>query len=374
MHANRLVLVLSIVAGTIAPATAASASAAQLCDSLAGSPYADGTGVPFDEIDAPAAIEACEAAVVAEGDDPTSRFNLGRAYDAAGRTGSAIAAYLHAGTPLALYSLGTIHEGGYGVEVNGAEARRHYDLAADAAVAAGGEDMVLGLIREAQGRMHEHGIGGDQDFVRAAELYGEAIGLGFAPASGSLGFLHEKGMGVPQDERRALELYRAAADAGEAFAIHNVAVYHAEGRGGIAADPARAAELYAEAAELGWEPSMLNLAMAHASGAGVERDASRAEALFRQVIDLEGDLAMEARNSLAWMFALDGTSLDEALVLATAAVEAEPDNANYLDTLAWVLHRAGRHDAALVHAEKAVAIEPRPSFLEHLDEIRSAAD
>ncbi len=49
------------------------------------------------------------------------------------------------------------------------------------------------------------------------------------------------------------------------------------------------------------------------------------------------------------------------------AVEAEPDNAAYLDSLGWVLFRLGRFDEAVVQLEKAAAIdEPDPVILDHL--------
>lgn len=88
-------------------------------------------------------------------------------------------------------------------------------------------------------------------------------------------FLYENRWGVERDEARALELYRIAADAGEAFAIHNVAVYHADGRGGLEVDEARAVELYGEASALGWEPSMLSLGLAHSGGLGASSETRR---------------------------------------------------------------------------------------------------
>lgn len=365
MYLASFVLPLAILAGLALPAAASQADA-EACDRLAASPYATGgsaTGVPFDELDAPMAIRVCEAAVRAQPDDATLRYQLGRAYDAAGEIENAIAAYTEAGTPLALYSLGVLHEGGYGVPVNPAKAFEYYQKAAEAS---------LGIAREALGRMYEKGLGTEVDHAMAARLYREAADLGFAPANGSLGYLFENGWGVEKDEVRALELYRAAADAGEAFAIHNIAVYYAEGRGGVEVDLARSAELYEAAATLAWEPSMLNLALAYAEGLGVERDPAQAEARFREVIEQNGELRAEAQNALAWMLAADDQRLDDAEEFARAAVANRPEHANYLDTLAWVLHRAGEHAEALSLALKAVELDPQPAYRDHLEAIKAA--
>ncbi|MDB5473941.1 MAG: peptidase, partial [Devosia sp.] len=217
MYLASSALPLAIIAGLAAPATA-SQTDAEACNQLAASPYAMDSaapGVHFEELDAAAAIRACEAAVGAEPDNANLRYQLGRSYDAAEETENAIEAYEEAGTPLALYSLGALYEGGYGVQVDPAKALDYYRRAAEAP---------LGIAREALGRMYEKGLGTNVDYALAAKHYREAIELGFVPANGSLGFLFENGRGVEKDEGRALELYRTAAEAGEAFAIHNVAV------------------------------------------------------------------------------------------------------------------------------------------------------
>lgn len=360
-----LPFLLGITVGLSLPA-AASQTEAEACNQLAASPYSASSltaGVAFEDLDAPMAIQACEAAVRAQPGDAALRYQLGRAYDAAGETEKAIAAYTEAGTPLAFYSLGTLYEGGYGVRVDAAKAFEYYRIAAE---------EPLGIAREALGRMYEKGVGTEADFPLAAKLYNEAINLGFVPASGSLGYLYENGWGVEMDEGRALELYRTAADVGEAFAIHNVAVYHAEGRGGLEVDLTRALELYEEAAGLGWEPSILNVGLAYAEGLGVERNTASAEVKFREVIEQKGEFHAEAQNALAWMLAADDRRLVDAEELARAAVAGQPENANFIDTLAWVLHRSGKQEEALQLAVKAVQLDPKQAYRDHLEAIKSS--
>jgi len=49
--------------------------------------------------------------------------------------------------------------------------------------------------------------------------------------------------------------------------------------------------------------------------------------------------ASVAANNLAWLFAEEGTNLDEALKLAKIAVEVSPERAEMHDTLGWVYYR-----------------------------------
>jgi Tfp pilus assembly protein PilF len=48
-------------------------------------------------------------------------------------------------------------------------------------------------------------------------------------------------------------------------------------------------------------------------------------------------------NNLAYMLAQSDRRLPEALEHAKKAVEQEPDEANYLDTYGYVLHKNGKH-------------------------------
>ena len=69
-----------------------------------------------------------------------------------------------------------------------------------------------------------------------------------------------------------------------------------------------------------------------------------------------------AYNALAWMYAEQGTHLDEALYLIETALDSEPDNHMYLDTLAEVLYRLGRYDEAIEIESELVDHHPNVSF------------
>ncbi|RYD87868.1 MAG: tetratricopeptide repeat protein [Sphingobacteriales bacterium] len=71
------------------------------------------------------------------------------------------------------------------------------------------------------------------------------------------------------------------------------------------------------------------------------------------------------------MLVADDQRLAEAEEFARAAVAQEPEHANYLDTLAWVLHHAGKQEEALSFAQKAVKLDPKQAYRDHLEAIRS---
>src|SRR5215470_15693367 len=82
-----LVLIIASVAAALAqqpPNAQLAALSADACDRLAASPYdkvlpTGIQGVPFEQVDAPAAIEACRAALAARPDDVRLVFQLARA-------------------------------------------------------------------------------------------------------------------------------------------------------------------------------------------------------------------------------------------------------------------------------------------------------
>ncbi len=72
-----------------------------------------------------------------------------------------------------------------------------------------------------------------------------------------------------------------------------------------------------------------------------------AAAAFRRVLEIDPDSA-DGRNALAYVLAETGDSLAVAERLVQEALQLDPALAPYWnDTLGWVRHRAGRHEAAL---------------------------
>jgi tetratricopeptide (TPR) repeat protein len=96
------------------------------------------------------------------------------------------------------------------------------------------------------------------------------------------------------------------------------------------------------------------------------------EEWLQQVLDeFPDDVA--AMNDLGYLWADAGKRLPRALAMVQKAVDAEPDNAAYRDSLGWALYRLGRTGEAIVQLEKAVALEADPAVLEHLGDVYAAA-
>ena len=73
-------------------------------------------------------------------------------------------------------------------------------------------------------------------------------------------------------------------------------------------------------------------------------------------------------NDLGYLWADGGKRLERSLSMIRRAVQAEPDNVAYLDSLGWVLFRLGRFEEATVELEKATQDDPDGVILDHLAE------
>jgi len=73
------------------------------------------------------------------------------------------------------------------------------------------------------------------------------------------------------------------------------------------------------------------------------------EAIYRENPD-----DVSVNNDLGYLYADQGKNLEQAHGMIKKALEAEPENAAYLDSMGWVLFKLGRHEEALEYLEKAV--------------------
>jgi tetratricopeptide (TPR) repeat protein len=79
---------------------------------------------------------------------------------------------------------------------------------------------------------------------------------------------------------------------------------------------------------------------------------AEAEAAFRKVITRDPEHAT-ALNYLGYMLADRGERLDESVSLLTKALQFEPDNASYLDSLGWAYFRQNKLDLAEANLRRA---------------------
>ena len=84
-------------------------------------------------------------------------------------------------------------------------------------------------------------------------------------------------------------------------------------------------------------------------GAAAERAGLYAKAaeLFKKSIQLDPGDAAEAYNYLGFMWADQGTNLDEAESYIRKALASDPENGAYLDSLGWLNYRRGKYEQAL---------------------------
>ena len=94
----------------------------------------------------------------------------------------------------------------------------------------------------------------------------------------------------------------------------------------------------------------------------------KAADLLRKSIALDPDNSAETFNYLGYMWADHNMNLDEAETMIRRALQSEPNNASYLDSLGWVQFRKGQFDRALNNLLQAAKTAPRedPVVFEHI--------
>ena len=94
----------------------------------------------------------------------------------------------------------------------------------------------------------------------------------------------------------------------------------------------------------------------------------KATDLLRKSIALDPENSAEACNYLGYMWADHNMNLDEAETMIRRALESEPNNTSYLDSLGWVEFRKGQFDRALDNLLRAAKTAERedPVVFEHI--------
>jgi tetratricopeptide (TPR) repeat protein len=93
------------------------------------------------------------------------------------------------------------------------------------------------------------------------------------------------------------------------------------------------------------------------------------EAAFRKVLEINPENA-GALNYLGYMLADRNVRLDEAAQMIQKALDLEPDNGAYLDSMAWVYYRQGKLDQAETLLQHALdRIGQDPTVHDHLGDV-----
>lgn len=101
-----------------------------------------------------------------------------------------------------------------------------------------------------------------------------------------------------------------------------------------------------------------------------ERRIEEAVEWLEQVLDEFPD-DPGALNDLGYLWADENQHLERAYGMILRAVEAEPENAAYHDSLGWVLYRKGQYQEAVAELVEAAEMEPDPVVLDHLGDAYS---
>jgi tetratricopeptide (TPR) repeat protein len=100
-----------------------------------------------------------------------------------------------------------------------------------------------------------------------------------------------------------------------------------------------------------------------------EKRYTEAEEQFKKVLASDPEYA-SALNYLGYMLADQNTKLDEALTYIKKAVELDPANGAYLDSLGWAYFRLGKFEAAEENLVKASQkINTDPTVHDHLGDL-----
>jgi len=116
------------------------------------------------------------------------------------------------------------------------------------------------------------------------------------------------------------------------------------------------------------KPQLLDGTFYFAYGAAEEQAGHPAKAaeLFFKSIAADPQKSAKACNYLGYMWAERNENLAEAEKLIRRALEMEPTNGSYLDSLGWVFFRQGKYPEALAELLRAAEAVPDPVVYEHI--------
>ena len=103
-------------------------------------------------------------------------------------------------------------------------------------------------------------------------------------------------------------------------------------------------------------------------------DIEHARNSYQEALKLDEE-NLNAVNGLGYILAESGKDTNRAIELCRRAVENNPKNVAYRDSLGWALFRAGRISEAVFHLTEAYSNCPEDSTIRsHLEAVKSQAD
>ena len=118
------------------------------------------------------------------------------------------------------------------------------------------------------------------------------------------------------------------------------------------------------------QPDLLNADFYFDYGAAAEQAGQyvKATELFRKSIELDPGNAARSYNYLGYMWVERSENLDEAGQFIRRALEMEPANGAYIDSLGWLYFKQGKFEEALTELLRAAELLPEPDAVvfEHI--------
>jgi len=118
------------------------------------------------------------------------------------------------------------------------------------------------------------------------------------------------------------------------------------------------------------QPDLLNADFYFDYGTAAEQAGQyvKATELFRKSIELDPSNAARSYNYLGYMWIERSENLEEAGQFIHRALEMEPSNGAYVDSLGWLYFRLGKYDEALTELLRAAELLPEPDSVvyEHI--------
>jgi len=100
-----------------------------------------------------------------------------------------------------------------------------------------------------------------------------------------------------------------------------------------------------------------------------QKEFDKAETVFKKILESNPDHAATL-NYLGYMLADQGLRLEESLQMIKKAVDLEPSNGAYLDSLGWVYFKLNRNDEAEAYLKKASdRVRKDPTVHDHLGDL-----
>ena len=93
------------------------------------------------------------------------------------------------------------------------------------------------------------------------------------------------------------------------------------------------------------------------------------DSLFQIALRLDNENPL-VLNNYGYSLSIRGQRLDEAMTMVKKALELDPDNGAYLDTVGWIHYQLGEYETALKFIQKATELEDKSwTVVDHLGDV-----